>query len=638
MTTPNNGHGLLGTRERKFVRMLPENPKPFSDASLEALAALMIVEDDELNDGADAEENLAVPAGYTYFGQFVDHDLTLDTTSSFSDPAAAASNLRTPALDLDCIYGAGPQDQPYMYDADGATLLIAPGGKDLMRQAANGRAIIGDKRNDENSIVCQVQLAMIKFHNAVVTRIKAGSNTANLFERARAEVTWTYQRVVLEDYLHRIIDTHTYDFFTQRHAALGDGAYDLYVNNKQMRDNLPTEFVGAAYRFGHSMVRRGYRLNTETKKLIFDATDSPDESLIGFQPLLAAHVIDDWGRFFTPGFGIPVRNGPTPVKNDPAVRLQWAYKIDPSLVDPLAKLPPSVGAGASLAVLNLKRGNLPTYAIATGQDFAAKLHEKPLGAGDLMVRVKTPNGFSFRSIASADPRFLTETPLWFYILAEAQQPTLAYWREVGQRDLNDDDFATGPCSVSQLGPVGGRILMEVFNGIVDSDQRSFRRAAPSGWTPMIGNVLGDPEVHRSGLTQSTSTSAGAGLRAGPAGRRAGVPSAIQPTSVSPGSQKAAEMAGSRTLTPLSILPPKPSAWAAVRKLLIAPPTAAHCSWAGTCGWPRSMRATTATVTGGFSARSASSAAPSSPLPALRAASANSTAMPCLAVPRTSLNR
>jgi hypothetical protein len=489
MTSPNNGHGLVGTREQKFVRLLPENPKPFSDASLDALAALMIVVDTELNDGADAEENLAVPAGYTYFGQFIDHDLTLDTTSSFAAPTAAASNLRTPALDLDCVYGSGPQDQPYMYEADGATLLIDPGAKDLRRQDANGRAIIGDKRNDENSIVCQIQLAMIKFHNAVVAKLKASGDTSNLFERARAEVTWTYQRVVLEDFLHRVVNTHTYDFFTQRHAALGDGAYDLYVNNEKMRANLPKEFVGAAYRFGHSMVRRGYRLNTETKKLIFDATDSPEGSLIGFQPLPAAHVIDDWRRFFTPDFGIPVRNGPAPVENNPAVRLQWAYKIDPSLVDPLAKLPPSVGAGASLAALNLKRGNLPSYAVATGQAFAAKLHETPLGPDNLMVRVPGANGFTFKSIDSADKRFQTETPLWFYILAEAQQPVLAYWREVGQRDLTDDDFVTGPCSVSQLGPVGGRILMEVFNGIIDSDPRAFRNAAPAGWTPMIGKDI-----------------------------------------------------------------------------------------------------------------------------------------------------
>jgi Animal haem peroxidase len=485
---PTLGHGVVGKREQGFTRLLPENPKAFDEASLARLAEMMIVTDDELNDGADAEENLAVPAGYTYFGQFVDHDLTLDTTSSFAAPTAAASSLRTPALDLDCVYGAGPQDQPYMYDVDGATLLLPPGGRDLMRQPAGprGRAVIGDKRNDENSIVCQIQLA--KFHNAVVAKIRDSGDTGDLFERARKEVTWTYQRVVLEDYLLRIINTHTYDFFTQRRAALGEGAYDLYTAD--LRTNLPKEFVGAAYRFGHSMVRRGYRLNNETKRVIFvKGSDSTEDSLVGFQPLPASHLIDDWRRFFTPSFAIPVMNGPEPVENNPAVRLQWAYKIDPSLVDPLAALPPSVAGGASLAALNLKRGNLPSYALATGQTFAAKLHEKPLGKDELMVRSEGENGSTFKSIGAADQRFLTETPLWFYILAEAQVPVLNYWREVGQRDLNAVDFASGPCSVSQLGPVGGRILMEVFNGIVDADDRSFRSAAPAGWVPIIGNDI-----------------------------------------------------------------------------------------------------------------------------------------------------
>lgn len=484
--TPTLAHGLLGTREQYFTRLLPENPNAFSDDSLDALAAMMIIDDTELKDGADAEENLAVPAGYTYLGQFIDHDITLDTTSSFADPAAAASNMRTPALDLDCLYGAGPQDQPYMYAPDLATLLPAdPQATDLTRQGANGRAIIGDKRNDENSMVCQIQLAMVKFHNAVVRKLAPTVPTGQLFERARQEVTWTYQRVVLEDYLLRIVNTHTYDSFTQRRGELGDAAYDLYVPS--LRTNLPKEFVAAAYRFGHSMVRTGYRLNAHFKRLVFDATDTADTSLVGFQPLPASHVIDDWGRFFTPSFMVPASNGPDPVDNNPAVRLQYAYKIDPSLVLPLSKLPPSIGSGASLAALNLKRGNLPTYALATGQTFAAKLHEQPLTGDALMVRAKTTSGnFTFRSVGDADPRFLTDTPLWFYVLAEAQQPTLAHWHSIGKRDLTEDDFMSGPCSVSQLGPVGGRILMEVFNGIVDADPRSFRNAAPVDWTPLIG--------------------------------------------------------------------------------------------------------------------------------------------------------
>ncbi len=490
------GHGLLGTREARFTRLLPPNPTPFAQDKLEALAGLMIINDDELNDGADVEENLAVPAGYTYFGQFVDHDLTLDTTSSFADPSADASSLRTPALDLDCLYGSGPADQPYMYARDGATLLPDnPAATDLLRIPGDdpdyGRAVIGDKRNDENSIVCQIQLSMIKFHNAVVRRLKAGGVPAGqVFKRARQEVTWTYQRIVLEDLLHRIVNNHTYDFFAQRRAELGDAAYDLY--KPALRTELPKEFVAAAYRFGHSMVRTGYRLNAATKRFIFDGSDLTTDSLVGFQPLPATHVIDDWNRFFMPSAGIPVKNEPPAVPDNPAVRLQWAYKMDPSLVLPLKKLPPSIGDGASLAALNLMRGNLPTYNLATGQAFAKALGEPPLDPKYLMVRVlNADDTFTYRSIADADPGFLTATPLWFYILAEAQVSTMDLWYGLQpRRNLEEDDFMSGPASRSQLGPVGGRILLEVFNGIIDADPRSFRNSPDArGWRPMIGDTI-----------------------------------------------------------------------------------------------------------------------------------------------------
>jgi len=492
-------HGLRGTHADVYTRLLPPKATPFDPDALRRLAAMMVIDDSELNDGADAEENLQVPAGYTYFGQFVDHDLTFDATSSFADPTAAASNLRTPALDLDCLYGTGPADQPYMYAADGASLLPDdPGALDLLRipagNPAYGRAVIGDKRNDENSIVCQVHLAFIKFHNAVVRRLQAAGLPAGaLFERARQEVTWTYQRIVFEDYLRRVVNPLTYDFFTQAHAATGAAAYRLYTPSHWTA--LPIEFAGAAYRFGHSMVRTGYRLNAQTKKRIFDGTPLTAESLVGFQPLPTAHVIDDWRRFFVddslPPGARQLENGPPPVDDAPAVRLQWAYRIDPSLVGPLASLPAGVATG-SLPALNLLRGNLPAFALASGQAFADALQEPSLPPQYLVVRRPTAaGGFTYQGIAAADPAFLTETPLWFYLLAEAQRGAVDFWAgPKGKADLVDADFASGPASHAQLGPVGGRILIEVFSGLLDADSRSVRKSPDAvGWAPMIGNTM-----------------------------------------------------------------------------------------------------------------------------------------------------
>src|SRR6185437_15636315 len=110
---------------------------------------------------------------YTYFGQFIDHDLTFDPASSLqkqNDPDALV-DYRTPRFDLDNVYGRGPDDQPYLYE-DGRTFILGrklsgaqanPRARDLPRSAVNDakshphRAIIGDPRNDENVIVSQLQ-------------------------------------------------------------------------------------------------------------------------------------------------------------------------------------------------------------------------------------------------------------------------------------------------------------------------------------------------------------------------------------------------------------------------------------------------------------------------------------------------
>ena len=179
--------------------------------------AMVLNSGDQANDGPDAEENLYVPAGYTYLGQFIDHDLTLDITSEL-DPKSKTkpTNLRTPRFDLDCLYGDGPKANPFMYsnrqtaEENGVALLY--GGKgpgsdlntpwDLLR-SANGRAIIGDPRNDENSIVCQIQLAFVKFHNQVAADLARTQHLSGkkLFEKARDEVRWAYQKILIEDFL-----------------------------------------------------------------------------------------------------------------------------------------------------------------------------------------------------------------------------------------------------------------------------------------------------------------------------------------------------------------------------------------------------------------------------------------------------
>ena len=141
---------------------------------------------------------LGVPAGFTYLGQFVDHDLTFDRTTvtlgSYISPAMLLQ-ARSPSLDLDSLYGAGPGDpeSAKFYESDGLHLKMgktvaaegipAKDGFDLPRglgntQAKKRKAVIPDPRNDENLAVAQTHLAMIRFHNRVVNTAPAACRTA----------------------------------------------------------------------------------------------------------------------------------------------------------------------------------------------------------------------------------------------------------------------------------------------------------------------------------------------------------------------------------------------------------------------------------------------------------------------------
>lgn len=500
---------------------------------------------DTVKDGPDPEENLLVPAGYTYLGQFIDHDLTFDSTSSL-DPNATASptNLRTPRFDLDCLYGDGPAGQPYLYDGDkllykkGPKLPKAhdPAEQDLLRNPL-GRAIIGDKRNDENSIVSQIQLAFVKYHNAVVDELsrldpRDWNNPHNLFESARNEVRWAYQKIIVDDFLPRIIAPEVLDDLRGDDPGARQGNYLLYPEDK--RSSLPREFVSAAYRFGHSMVRTGYRLNAGLKNRfeIFPASDknihtAGADSLLGFDPVTNNQVIDSWGRFFPeslPG-ALPQedRSKAAGSTRNGAERLQFAYKIDTTLVDPLAVLPRKEVAGEdttqqaidqtgplpdtvgqpprpSLALLNLLRGN--AYKIQSGQVFASLLKSNglnftPIQKKHLVTREAfDKKGKTFFRYVPIPDAILDDTPLWFYVLAEAQAPLVDEIAKRGQLDgfeetfLLNDDQGTG----TQLHGGGGRIVAEVFYGLLDSDAESYVNAAPRHWTPIL---RGENTVFRS---------------------------------------------------------------------------------------------------------------------------------------------
>src|SRR5918995_2142624 len=82
-----------------------------------------------------------IPAGFTYLGQFVDHDLTFDKTNVMMGEDVSPADLlqaRSPSLDLDSLYGAGPADpaSEKFYEADGVHLKM---GKTLAAEGIAGK-------------------------------------------------------------------------------------------------------------------------------------------------------------------------------------------------------------------------------------------------------------------------------------------------------------------------------------------------------------------------------------------------------------------------------------------------------------------------------------------------------------------
>ena len=291
----------------RFGRMFHLPPCTAGEKELESLFAAMKARMGE------SKQNARVPAGFTYLGQFIDHDITFDPMSKLderNDPRSLV-NFRTPRLDLDSLYGGGPSDEPYLYDwpprsrAGGTKLLVGGGGplrrlapEDLPRNQ-QGRALIGDPRNDEHVIISQLHLLFIRFHNAVVDHLGQGKRTEEeLFEQTRRIVRWHYQWIVVHEFLPKIVGVAmTNDVLVaplagerprvrRRHYRWKRGAF------------IPVEFSGAAFRFGHSMARANYRVREKRPREKKRPKAVPLFDALRGLSWLPNDLVIDWELFF----------------------------------------------------------------------------------------------------------------------------------------------------------------------------------------------------------------------------------------------------------------------------------------------------------------------------------------------------
>ncbi|HTU43939.1 MAG TPA: heme peroxidase family protein [Bryobacteraceae bacterium] len=422
----------------RFGRIFPRSSYNPTDDAIHALAQTM----EETN--TPDNDNPEIPIGITFLGQFIDHDLTLDATTLFGqqqDPNAV-TDFRTPNFDLDNLYGAGPGVSRFLYDVrmpdtDNPVKLLLDDGRDfdLPRNSLN-TALIGDLRNDENFLVSQLHRAFMKFHNAVVDLLRStnpskysGLNgNTDLFKDASQTVRWHYQWIVFHEFLPTILENDVLN------DVIKSGR-KLYLWNKQSKyPFMPVEFSTAAYRLGHSMLRQNYKLNATREADLFNLP------VFGNPRIDASYKLDFKLFFDYPG----------------QPKAQRARKIDAKVTMPVFQLPfidPKQDPPISLPERNMQRAKI--FGVPSGQEVAQDMVQRGIN----IPRVYSNADLGIDEIAGLQD----QAPLWFYILKESE---------------------FNPTNSLRLGPVGSRLVAEVFLGLLSDIPGNYLHDDP-GFKPTL---------------------------------------------------------------------------------------------------------------------------------------------------------
>ncbi|TIL65296.1 peroxidase family protein [Mesorhizobium sp.] len=405
---------------------------------------------------ATRSDNTAIPAGYTYLAQFLNHDVLYNTRLLGRPTDVLAS--RTPRLNLDSLYG----ETPGLYgEIPGANLDLYEAGiggalrfrlgktadgndYDLPRAPHRG-ATIPEQRNDNNFILAQLTVLFMRFHNTLADRLNLP------FERAREQVTLHYQSAILNDLLRRLLNRTVLQKVILDEAPLYGETRGAFV---------PYEFSNAAFRL-HTMTRSRYQI---TRQRYLDFPEVLRLTGLGGPDLfpLDPGLVIDWSLFF-----------PTSVEQADSL-VNFSRPIDPYVTSDLLnfvlpdfdiqtqrllKMP--LGRAPTLGLVDLYTSNgiVPSaqtslaWLRAHGYDFP------PLEPLDIESGI-------LGKLGQAD--FVNETPLFYYLLKEAEV------LEQGQR----------------LGPLGSMIVAETIIGLLRQDETSILRNI--SWKPIIPTA--DPKM------------------------------------------------------------------------------------------------------------------------------------------------
>jgi hypothetical protein len=410
------------------------------------------------------------PSAFVYLGQFLDHDLTCDETrlEHAAHAPERTRNFHAPRLNLEGVYGGGPEKSPELYDLSepGSETFLLGETKAVGRIRStrddffrrNGRPLLADARNDQHLIIAQLHVAFLQFHNRLIDLLKRGEFVSsafpkeNLFATARRLVVWHYQWIVRNEFLKWFVLPKVLADIERNGPRLFKAAAGDAV------PSLPIEFTQAAFRFGHSTVQRQYEINrwaglVRLCDLVRKA--AANEKNV---PLPANRVVD-WDRFTRTWGG----------------NANFAENIDPLISEymfdlPAAAMPiPFTTPPPPLPEMTLIRGS--RIGLASGQEACrvasvAALSDAQIGFDD--------DGNQFLRRRGLHER----TPLWYYILREAEV-------------LGVRRFRGGEC----LGPLGSRIVAEVLLGVLNADPDHYLSVDPN-WTPLVAILPGSREPRR----------------------------------------------------------------------------------------------------------------------------------------------
>jgi hypothetical protein len=435
-------------------------------------------------------ENEELPAaGYTYLGQFIDHDLTFDLTPLMAAgdvDLAAIQNFRSPCLDLDHVYGGGPNLSPFLYQRGnrGAERFLlgktrpAPGSDNDLPRNSQGTALVGDPRQDENLILAQLHLAFLKMHNCIVgqptllnapelNRKKGESD----FSVAQRLLRWHYQWIVRYEYLPQILHPNV--------TALLCEKFEKPKRAQPQTDfRIPVEFSAAAFRFGHSMVRDVYKTGVNSKHGVsVNLTDLLRQTGLvgGAIPCLPEEWVVCWNRFFNSvgPYGTAInrsRRFDTKIANGLHSLKEQINGSGTSPIRPFSARLADEPLEPRLPVRTLLRGF--RMKLPSGEAVAARMAlEKPDLGIVVMPESQIMDGPHHPILADPKYGFRGNTPLWYYILKEAEVTEVEVDRHGTKRK--------GTC----LGLLGSCLVADVIISALACDPQSY--FSSPAWRPTL---------------------------------------------------------------------------------------------------------------------------------------------------------